>query len=119
MSVFSGEFLGFQLGDYHSSNLNITRVSSGNRYADNLIPNFKDITVEVPGGDGAYYWDTKFSTRTFQIDFAYDDLRDEDLRQLAKIFSFKGVKPLIFDESPFKKYMVKCAGAPSLKYICL
>ena len=118
MSVYSGDFLGFQLGDIHSERLNITRVSSGNRYTDNLIPSFKDSVVEVPGGDGMYYWDTKFSTRTFQIDFAYDDLRDEDLRELAKIFSFRGIKPLIFDESPYKKYMVKCAQPPNLKYIC-
>lgn len=118
MSVYSGDFLGFQLGDIHSERLNITRVSSGNRYSDNLIPSFKDSVVEIPGGDGMYYWDTRFSSRTFQIDFAYDDLRDEDLRQLAKIFSFKGIKPLIFDEAPYKKYMVKCAQAPNLKYIC-
>lgn len=118
MSVFSGDFLGFQLGDIHSERLNIIRVSSGNRYTDNLIPSFKDSVVEVPGGDGMYYWDTKFSSRTFQIDFAYDDLRDEDLRDLAKMFSFKGIKPLIFDETPYKKYMVKCAQPPNLKYIC-
>lgn len=118
MSAYSGDFLGFQLGDFHSENLNITRVSSGNRYTDNLIPTFKDITAEIPGGDGMYYWDTHFSSRVFQIDFAYDNLKDEDMRQLAKIFSFKGIQPLIFDENPYKKYMVKCNGLPNLKYIC-
>ena len=117
MSVFSGDFLGFQLGDIHSQGLNITRVSSGNRYTDNLIPTFKDVTAEVPGNDGMYYWDTFFSSRTFQIDFAYDNLNDEDLRNLAKLFSFKGVKPLIFDETPHKKYMVKATAPPNLKYI--
>ena len=42
MSVFSGDFLGFTLGDIHSSQLNITRVSSGDRYEDILLPQFKD-----------------------------------------------------------------------------
>lgn len=34
------------------------------------------------------------------------------------MFSYKGIKPLIFDEYPYKKYMVKCAQPPQLKYIC-
>ena len=61
MSVFSGDFLGFTLGDVHSSQLNITRVSVSDRYEDNLLANFKDTTVEVPGGDGMYYWNTFYS----------------------------------------------------------
>ena len=36
MSVFQGDFLGFTLGETHSSQLNITRVSSGDRYEDIL-----------------------------------------------------------------------------------
>ena len=34
------------------------------------------------------------------------------------MFSTKSVKPLIFDEFPYKKYMVKCAQPPVLKYLC-
>ena len=34
------------------------------------------------------------------------------------MFSYKGIKPLIFDEFPYKKYMVKCAQPPQLKYLC-
>lgn len=118
MSTFYGDFLGFQLGDVHSERINIVRVSSGNRYSDNLIPAFKDTTSEIPGSDGQYYWKTDFTTRTFQIVFAYDDLREEDLRKLSAMFGYKGLQPLIFDEFPYKKYMVKCSGQPDLKYIC-
>lgn len=118
MSVFSGDFLGITLGEVHSSQLNITRVSSGDRYDDNLLPNFKDTTAEVPGGDGMYYWNTFYSQKPFVLNFAYDDLRDEDLRRLRQVFGFKGVQPLIFDEFPYKKYMVKCVSPPSFKYIC-
>lgn len=118
MSTFTGDFLGFTLGGVHSSSLNIVRTSSGDRYNNNLIPEFQDVTFQVPGGDGTYYQDTFFNRRTFQIDFAYDSLTEENMRQLAQILSFKGVKPLIFDEAPHKKYMVKCSSAPNLKYIC-
>lgn len=118
MSVFQGDFLGFQLGNEHSYGLNITRVSTNDRYQDILLPNFTDATVQVPGGDGTYYWDTYYTQKPFQIDFAFDDLRDEDLRKLRQLFSFKGIQPLIFDEFPYKKYMVKCAQPPNLRYLC-
>ena len=118
MSVFSGDFLGFTLGDIHSSQLNITRVSTSDRYEDILLPTFKDKTSEIPGGDGIYYWDTNYTQKPFVLNVAYDDLRDEDLRALRHLFGFKGIQPLIFDELPYKKYMVKCAAPPNFKYIC-
>ena len=118
MSVFQGDFLGFQLGEDHSYKLNITRVSTNDRYQDQLLPTFTDAVVQVPGGDGTYYWDTYYTQKAFSIDFAFDDLRDEDLRKLRQMFSDKTVKPLIFDEFPYKKYMVKSMQTPQLKYIC-
>lgn len=117
MSVYSGDFLGFQLGNIHSSQLNITRVSSGDRYSEAFIPNFNDSTAQVPGGDGTYYWNTFYTQRPFTIDFAFDDLHDEDIRRLRQVFGFKGVQQLIFDETVYKKYYVKCSAPPTLKYI--
>lgn len=117
MSVYSGDFLGFQLGNVHSSQLNITRVSSGDRYSETFIPNFNDSTAQVPGGDGVYYWNTFYTQKPFTIDFAFDDLRDEDIRRLRQVFGFKGVQELIFDEATYKKYYVKCSAPPTLKYI--
>ena len=117
MSVYLGDYLGFTLGNIHSSQLNITRVTSGDRYSENLTPNFTDSTAAVPGGDGTYYWDTILKQKPFAIDFAFDDLREEDIRRLKQIFSFKGVQPLIFDEYSYKKYYVKCSSPPVLKFI--
>ena len=118
LSVFQGDFLGFQFGQDHSYKLNITRVSTNDRYQDTLLPTFTDAVVQVPGGDGTYYWDTYYTQKPFTIDFAFDDLRDEDLRSLRQMFSSREIKPLIFDEFPYKKYMVKCAQPPILKFIC-
>ena len=117
MSVYDGDFLGFQLGDIHSSQLNITRVSSGDRYNENLTSNFNDVTEQVPGADGTYYWNTYHTQRSFVIDFAFDNLHDEDIRRLKQVLNFKGVQPLIFDETTYKKYYVKCSSPPVLKYI--
>lgn len=117
MSVFAGAFLGFTLGDFHSTQLNITRVTNGDRYTEGLTPNFTDSTTAIPGGDGVYYWKTAHTQKNFTIDFAFDDLREEDIRRLKQVLSYKGVQQLIFDEAPFKKYYVKCSSPPSLKYI--
>lgn len=117
MSVYDGDFLGFQLGKIHSSQLNITRVSNGDRYNENLSSNFTDVTEQIPGADGTYYWNTYYTQRPFVIDFAFDNLHDEDIHRLKQILNFKGVQPLIFDEALYKKYYVKCSQAPILKYI--
>lgn len=117
MSVYSGDFLGFRLGNIHSSQLNITRVSNNDRYTENLTPVFKDQTTDIIGNDGTYYWGTYYTQQNFVIDFAFDNLREEDIRRLRTIFSFKGIQELVFDETPHKKYMVKCSNPPTLKYI--
>ena len=118
MSTFSGDFLGFQLGQYHSSQLNIVRTSTNDRYIENMLPTFSDATSVAIGGNGTYYWNTSYTQKLFTIDFAFDDLQEIDIQRLKKVLSFKGVQPLIFDEFPYKKYMVKCATPPTLKYIC-
>lgn len=118
MSVYMGDYLGFQFGDVHSYELNITRVSTNDRYVEDLNPNFSDKTAVVPGSDGTYYWDSNYTQRVFNIDFAYDNLREEDLQRLRQILGSKEIKPLIFDETPYKKYMVKAQQPPNLRYIC-
>ena len=117
MSIYGGDFIGFQLGDIHSTSLNIMRVSNSNRYSENLTPDINSTKVQVPGGDGTYYWNTFYTQKPITIDFAFDDLRDEDIRQLKQVLSFKGVQKLIFDETPYKYYMVRCSAPPTLKYI--
>jgi len=50
------DFEGFRFGDIHSSDLDLVVVSSSNRYDKNLLPPPKDYTIDVPGGDGKYYF---------------------------------------------------------------
>lgn len=117
MSVFSGDFLGFQLGNIHSSQLNITRVSNSGWYSEGLTPNFSDSTAVAPGRDGTYYWQTNYSQKPITIDFAFDNLSVNELQKLRQVLGFKGVQELVFDESLYKKYIVKCSSPPTLKYV--
>lgn len=117
LSVYGGDFLGFQLGDYHSTGLNIIRVTASDRYNDALVPNFTDETVQVPGGNGTYYFDSHDSTKQIQVDFAFDELTDSQLTMLRNMFGYKGLRKLIFDEKPDRYYMVRPTQPPVLSYV--
>ena len=115
---FKGDFTGFQFGEYHSSDLGIVRVSSGDRYNENLHPEIKDKTAEVPGVDGNYYFGSDFGPKTIDIEFAFDSITEEQFRNLRKIFGTKEIKKLIFDERPYKYYMAKIESPIELSYVC-
>ena len=113
-----GDFLGFTFGDDHSSDLGITRVSDGDRYDEQLHPEIKDRTAEVPGLNGEYYFGSDFGTRTFDLEFAFDHLTEEQFRKLRQVFGTKQIKRLIFDERPYKYYMAKLESPIELSYVC-
>lgn len=115
---FVGDFLGFTFNDYHSSVFGITRVSSSNRYGDNLLPTIQDKTIQTPGADGTYYFGSYYTQKQFTLQIAFDSISEKQLRRLSEVFGDKGIHDLIFDESPYKIYSVKCTGQPQLKYIC-
>lgn len=113
-----GDFVGFSFNGFHSQDLGIIRVSDGDRYNDTLTPEIEDYTNSVPGHTGLYFYGSDFKERKFSIKIAYDHLTDIQLRMLRRVFSYKGVARLIFDEFPYKYYLVKVASAPELEYIC-
>ena len=66
-----GDFTGFTFGGVSSSSLGITRVSSGDRYNEDLHPEIKDITAEVPGADGEYYFGSTYGPKKIDIEIAF------------------------------------------------
>ena len=113
-----GDFLGFTFGEYTSSGLGITRVSGGDRYEEELQPEIKDRTAEVPGLNGEYYFGSDYGPRTFDLELAFDSLTETQFRKLRAVFGTKDIKRLIFDERPYKYYMVKLASPIELSYVC-
>ena len=113
-----GDFLGFEFGGVHSSELGITRVSGGDRYDEDLHPEIKDRTAEVPGLNGEYYFGSDFGTRVFELEIAFDHLTEEQFRRIRRVFGTKDIKKLVFDERPYKYYMVKLESPIQLSYVC-
>lgn len=115
--ALKGDFIGFSFNEHRSENLGIVRVSDGSRYNEDLVPTTQDKTVQVPGGDGFYYFGSDYTQRPFNINIAFDELTEKQFRELQQVFGTKELGKLVFDERPYKYYMVK-SGKPQLKYIC-
>ena len=118
-----GDFTGFSFGDWHSTDpetgiVTVYRVSGGDRYEEKLHPEVSDITAEVPGLDGVYFFGSNHKEKTFDMSIGFDSLTEEQFRKLRTVFSTKEVKELIFDERPYKKYMAKLEGPVELSFIC-
>jgi hypothetical protein len=61
MSGTQNDFVGFTFNGIHSSELGILRTSEGSRFNENLLPTIQDKTVQVPGGDGTYYFGSYYT----------------------------------------------------------
>lgn len=112
------DFCGFRFGNVHSEDLHLVVVSSSNRYDKNLLPDLKDYTSNIPGGDGEYYFGQTFEKRTFSVKVAFDSVSEPDFRRIAQIFSTDKLQDLVFDELPYKTYRAKLKQKPDFKFVC-
>lgn len=111
------DYVGFTYNGKHSSDLNILRVSSSNRYSENIAPTFADTTADNPGADGTFYFGTFHRLRPFNVSIAFDSLTEANLRAVRQWLDGKDVHDLVFDEAPNKIYSAKVTSTPTLKYI--
>ena len=111
------DFVGFTYNNIHSSDLGIVRISDGSRFNENLLPTIQDKTVQVPGGDGTYYFGSYYTQKNFTVSFAFDSMTEEQLALFKKTFGDKKIHSLIFDELPFKVYQAKVTGTASIKHL--
>ena len=118
MSAQKGDFISFSFNGVHSSELGIIRTSDGSRFNENLLPTIQDKTVQVPGGDGTYFFGSYYTQRQFPVSIAFDSLTEEGVKKLYQVFGDRQIHELIFDERPYKVYMAKINGTPNIKTIC-
>lgn len=117
MSALKSDYIGFSYNGVHSSDLGIMRTSNGSRFEEDLLPTIKDKTVEVPGGDGTYYFGSYYTQRQFNVSFAFDNLTEAQITRLQELFGDKKIHPLVFDERPYKTYYAKVTNKATIKYI--
>lgn len=114
----SRDFFGFSFNGVYSGDLNIVRISNGDRYNDHLLPELEDKIVEIPGNDGQYYFGSYYSKREFNIEFAFDSVTEENFRELRQLFNTRDLVPLVFDERPYITYFVKVQSPPEFNFVC-
>jgi phage-related protein len=120
-STASGDFdfLGFSFAGKHSwDDFGIYRTSDGDRYNDELAPPMQDLTAEVPGGDGQYYFGTFHKPKVFNVNFAFDNMSEITYREMKKWLNGKEMGDLWFEEAPYKVYTAKVTGTPQMKSLC-
>lgn len=120
---YDSDYIGFTIWDndnallFDSIEKGIYRVSDSSRYNENLLPNFTDKTQVAPGADGTYYFTSQYTNRQISVSIAYDYMTEAVRKELVTIMARKKPFWLVFDEYPYKKYLVKAQSAPTLKWI--
>lgn len=112
------DFTGFRFGNIHSEDLHLVVVSSSDRYEKNLLPENKDYSIEVPGGNGSYYFGSTFGTREFRVEVAFDSVDEKTWRRISNLFATDKLQDLVFDELPYKTYRAKIKSKPEFKCLC-
>lgn len=114
-----GDFTEFYFDGISSKELGITRVSDGSRYNFDLQPTVKNVTVEVPGGDGYYFFGDSYTDKKMDIQIAFDNLTEAQIRRISNIFSSKKeLKDFYFTNHPYKVWKVKITNPIQLNALC-
>lgn len=110
------DYTGFVYNGIHSSQFGLFSVANGGRYSRGLSPTFNDLTASVPGQDGTHYFGTQMTQRQIQVEIAFDSVTEAEFQELRAWLNC-GIKPLIFDETPYIQYYAKIQTAPSIQFV--
>lgn len=113
------DFIAFSFKGKNSyDDFGIYRTSDGDRYNTDMAPDAKEVTAEVPGGDGMYYFGSTYSQRQFPVNFAFDHLTEDQFMEMKEWLNTKDMGDLWFSEEPYKVYTAKPTGKVTLKTLC-
>jgi len=110
-------YLGFTFAGRHSSEFGLLVVSDGSRYHQNLSSQFSDISTSVPGKNGNYYFGTQLGNKEFEINCVFDDITSHTMHKIQHWLYPNVVGWLVFDEQPYKRYLVKLSNVPVFNFL--
>jgi hypothetical protein len=110
-------YLGFTFDGRHSSEFGLLVVSDGSRYHQNLSSDFSDNIQTVPGRNGGYFFGTQLGMKNFDINCAFDNMTTHMKNEVQMWLYPDKVGWLVFDENPYKKYLVKISTVPVFNFL--
>lgn len=110
-------YLGFTFAGRHSSEFGLLVVSDGSRYHQNSYNQFSDSVISVPGKNGGYYFGTQLSQRDFDINCVFDNITSHTMHKIQHWLYPNVTGWLIFDEQPYKRYLVKLSTVPVFNFL--
>lgn len=111
------DYIGFTFGQYHSSDLGLYRVSDGSRYQREVSATTEDRVLRIEGSDVSHFIEARLEPRTISLNIAYDNLSEEQVSLIGRVFDGKQVKPLVLDELPFKAYYARVQRGVELSFV--
>ena len=112
------DFRGFRFGKVHTSDLQLEVVSTSDRYEPRILPAPTDTVVDVPGGDGQYYFGSVYKNREITCNLAFDNVSEQIYRKIRQLFATDKLQDLVFDEEPYKTWRAKIKSKPEFKSLC-
>ena len=115
--MLSSEFTNIKFGNYWSKQLGLTVVSNGDRQTQNLFYDFSNATLNVPGRKDTMYFGVNGRGRNITINFAFDNLKQEQLEQIKQWLAPQNIKDLILDFMPYCKFVAKVNSNPTINFL--
>lgn len=118
-NIIDYDYVAFSFNNIFSQNdtFKIYRTNTGGRLNIPVKSTTQELTADVPGADGTYYFGSFIKQKVFDINFAFDNLNDKGLRALKRWLNYEDIAELWFAEEPYKVYSAKVASQPSLQVI--
>lgn len=111
------DYIDFWFNGQNAHSFGLYRVSDGNRYNEYLASSINDVTIDIPGRDGQLWFTSRYQPRKFSISYAFDNLRDSDIRAIKRWLNKDAYGELVFTETPALAYSVKVTGQPTFNFI--
>lgn len=92
-------------------------MADGNRYYEQFSPDFENIVTSVAGQTGSYDFGVDIKERLITLECFCNGITEFERRWVEGWLAPGKVGKLVYDESPFKYYMVKLASPINFSFI--
>lgn len=92
-------------------------MADGNRYYEQFSPDFENIVTSVAGQTGSYDFGVDIKERLITLECFCNGITEFERRWVEGWLAPGKVGKLVYDESPFKYYMVKLASPTNFSFI--